>query len=81
MSAASWSSTTPACPRHACPFDLRYRGPDGQVYQSLASLRPVAGRILMFPPWLLQSVHPYHGTKERISVAMNANVIAQQRTM
>lgn len=58
------------------PFDLRYRRPDGQVYQSFSAVRPVAGRIVMFPPWLLHSVHPYHGNQERISIAMNANAVA-----
>jgi uncharacterized protein (TIGR02466 family) len=58
------------------PFDLRYRRPDGHVYQSLSAVRPVAGRIVIFPPWLLHSVHPYHGDQERISIAMNANAIA-----
>jgi uncharacterized protein (TIGR02466 family) len=58
------------------PFDLRYRRPDGQVYQSLSAVRPIAGRLVMFPPWLLHSVHPYHGPHERISIAMNANAIA-----
>ena len=58
------------------PFDLRYRRPDGQVYQSLSAVRPVAGQIVMFPPWLLHSVHPYQGDRERISIAMNANAIA-----
>ncbi len=59
------------------PFDLRYRRPDGQVYQSLSAIRPVAGRLLVFPPWLLHSVHPYHGDQERISIAMNANAVAR----
>ena len=57
------------------PFDLRYRRPDGQIYQSLSAVHPVAGQILVFPPWLLHSVHPYHGDQERISIAMNANAV------
>ena len=57
------------------PFDLRYRRPDGQVYHSLSAVQPIPGNLVMFPPWLLHSVHPYHGEAERISIAMNANAI------
>lgn len=58
------------------PFDLRYRMSDGAPAQSLFSVRPSSGRLLMFPPWILHSVHPYHGSRERISIAMNATTIA-----
>ena len=57
------------------PLDLRYRDPDGNVAQSHIVLRPVAGRIVMFPPWLMHSVRPYHGAAERLSIAMNANAV------
>lgn len=58
------------------PFDLRYRRPDGRVAQSQMPVRPIAGRIVMFPPWLYHSVRPYRGTGERISIAMNALAVA-----
>ena len=57
------------------PFDLRYVGPDGAVAQSQTHLRPLAGRLIMFPPWLMHAVRPYRGTAERISIAMNANAV------
>jgi uncharacterized protein (TIGR02466 family) len=57
------------------PFDLRHKDSKGQLQQSFYPLPPVEGRIVMFPPWLYHSVHPYHGVRERISVAMNANAI------
>jgi uncharacterized protein (TIGR02466 family) len=56
------------------PYGLRYRRPDGQPADSQLSVRPISGRIVMFPPWLYHSVHPFHGTGTRISIAMNANV-------
>lgn len=59
------------------PFDLRYRGPDGKVAQSHVAIRPVAGRLVMFPPWLMHAVRPYNGAAERISIAMNANAIRE----
>lgn len=58
------------------PYDLRYRRPDGAAQQSLVPVAPVSGRILMFPPWLLHSVHPYVGRRERVSIAMNATAIS-----
>lgn len=54
------------------PFDLRYRKPDGSLYQEEHVVQPRAGTMVMFPPWLLHMVRPYRGTGERISLAMNA---------
>ena len=61
------------------PFDVRYRRPDGRASESQTAIRPTAGQIVMFPPWLLHSVHPFHGQGERISIAMNALAVAVQR--
>ena len=58
------------------PFDLRYRRPDGSPADSQISIRPTSGRLVMFPPWLYHSVHPFHGRGTRISIAMNANALA-----
>ena len=33
-----------------------------------------AGRLVMFPSWLLHQVRPYRGNSERISVAFNLTV-------
>ena len=60
------------------PFDVRYRRPDGRAADSQTSIRPKAGQIVMFPPWLLHSVHPFRGAGERISIAMNALAIPQR---
>jgi uncharacterized protein (TIGR02466 family) len=60
------------------PFDVRYRRPDGRPGESQTAIRPTAGQIVMFPPWLLHSVHPFHGHGERISIAMNAIAVAQR---
>lgn len=54
------------------PLDLRYRSPEGVLYQEKHVLRPRAGMMVMFPPWLMHSVRTYRGTGERISLAMNA---------
>ena len=59
------------------PHGLRYRRPDGQAADSQLSVRPISGRMVMFPPWLYHSVHPFHGAGQRISIAMNANVVAR----
>ena len=56
------------------PFELRYRKPDGTAADSQVSIRPTAGQIVMFPPWLYHSVHPFTGAGTRISIAMNATV-------
>jgi uncharacterized protein (TIGR02466 family) len=37
-------------------------------------LRPTSGRMVIFPAWLLHQVRPYHGGRERISVAFNLTV-------
>jgi uncharacterized protein (TIGR02466 family) len=34
-------------------------------------MRPKAGRLVMFPSWVLHQVRPYRGNVERISIAMN----------
>lgn len=55
--------------------DLRYRRPDGQVYASEVKMRPQAGRIVMFPSWLMHAVEPYRGVGTRISIAINLSAI------
>ena len=34
-------------------------------------VRPKAGRMVLFPSWVMHQVRPYRGTAERISIAMN----------
>lgn len=60
------------------PFDLRYRRSDGRAYESFYPVRPRTGQLVMFPPWLLHSVHPYHGDRDRLSIAMNVTAIADR---
>ena len=38
------------------------------------ALRPRAGRLVMFPAWLMHQVRPYHGNAERISIAFNLSL-------
>jgi uncharacterized protein (TIGR02466 family) len=37
-------------------------------------IRPKAGRLVMFPAWLLHQVRPYKGKTERISIAFNLSL-------
>ena len=39
--------------------------------QGVFEIEPKPGLMVLFPGWLLHSVEPWHGTGERISVAMN----------
>lgn len=39
-------------------------------------LVPTAGRMILFPGWLLHSVEPWNGEGERISIAMNIRALA-----
>jgi hypothetical protein len=32
---------------------------------------PKAGRLVMFPAWLLHQVRPYRGSAQRVSIAFN----------
>lgn len=38
------------------------------------TVRPKAGRLVMFPSWLLHQVRPYRGNAERISIAFNLSL-------
>ena len=38
------------------------------------TIRPKAGRLVMFPAWLLHQVRPYRGNAERISIAFNLSL-------
>lgn len=37
-----------------------------------AELQPMAGKMIVFPSWLVHWVSPYRGTRPRISVSFNA---------
>jgi uncharacterized protein (TIGR02466 family) len=51
---------------------LRMSG--GLTAGATEKVRPKAGRMVIFPAWLVHQVRPYHGTAERISIAFNLAV-------
>ncbi len=44
------------------------------ILPSARTVRPESGMILVFPSYLLHSVHMYHGERPRICVAFNAHL-------
>lgn len=59
--------------------ELVLRNQQGKPQYSQAPIRPVAGRMVLFPAWLKHSVRPYKGTRERISIAFNLMVSVSDR--
>ena len=53
---------------------LAFATPGGLTGGACEMMPPRAGRLVMFPSWLLHAVRPYHGTAERISIAFNLSV-------
>jgi uncharacterized protein (TIGR02466 family) len=53
---------------------LAFALPGGLSVGANETVRPKAGRLVMFPSWLLHQVRPYTGTAERISIAFNLSV-------
>ena len=58
--------------------DLLFRDVHGDPMQSLIAIRPVTGRIVMFPSWLRHSVRPHEGDRDRISIALNLMLTGAQ---
>ncbi len=54
--------------------ELINRYADGKPQYAQYPIRPVNGRMVLFPAWLNHSVRPYKGTRERVSVAFNLMV-------
>ena len=54
---------------------LRFVRPGRPRDEPELSMRPQAGRIVMFPAWLNHCVRRYKGKSERISVAMNLSAM------
>lgn len=54
--------------------ELILRYPDGGPQYAQHPIRPVNGRMVLFPAWLKHSVRPYRGKRDRISVAFNLMV-------
>ena len=46
----------------------------GEAFSSVLRLRPESGAMVLFPGWLKHFVHPYRGTRPRISIAFNARI-------
>ena len=53
---------------------LGYAMPGGLTGGATERIRPKAGRLVMFPSWMIHQVRPYHGTAERISIAFNLSL-------
>ena len=47
---------------------LGYAMPGGLTGGATERIRPKAGRLVMFPSWMIHQVRPYHGTAERLSL-------------
>lgn len=56
----------PGSQMHAPQLSLKGMGPELQ-----AQIEPRPGLMVLFPAWLTHSVEPWHGTGQRISIAMN----------
>lgn len=54
---------------------FRFVGDDGKPQPVQPELRTRRGDLLMFPAWLRHGVRPYHGQRERISIALNVDAI------
>ncbi len=50
---------------------FRFAGADGKVQEPIRAHWPKRAELLVFPAWLRHGVRPYHGARERISIAMN----------
>ena len=50
---------------------LAFALPGGLSVGTKETVRPKAGRLVMFPAWLLHQVRPYRGSARRISIAFN----------
>lgn len=51
--------------------ELVNRYADGKPQYAKVPIRPVNGRMVLFPSWLRHSTRPYMGTGERISIGFN----------
>ncbi|CAN5792544.1 hypothetical protein BH11PSE3_BH11PSE3_28990 [soil metagenome] len=48
--------------------------PGGLTAGATEKVLPRAGRLVMFPSWMMHQVRPYRGTAERISIAFNLSL-------
>jgi uncharacterized protein (TIGR02466 family) len=65
-------------PRGAAPAmyapNLAWTVPGGRAMGACEAIPPRAGRMVLFPAWVLHAVRPYRGAAERISVAFNLSI-------
>ena len=54
--------------------NLAFNLPGGLSIGASETIPPVAGRLVLFPAWVLHAVRPYKGTARRISIAFNLNL-------
>lgn len=62
-----------AAPAMYAPL-LAFAGPGGLAVGATETIRPKAGRLVLFPAWLYHQVRPYRGPGERISIAFNLSL-------
>ena len=48
----------------------------GKPFWGTVHFRPEAGMLLLFPSWLVHTVNPYRGERERISIAFNVRMVS-----
>jgi len=53
---------------------LAFNMPGGQSVGANEVVPPRAGRLVLFPSWILHQVRPYRGTAQRISIALNLSL-------
>ena len=53
---------------------LAFNVPGGQSAGASELIHPKSGQLVLFPSWLSHAVRPYHGDRERISIAFNFSV-------
>jgi uncharacterized protein (TIGR02466 family) len=72
-----------AAPGHALNGLLELRDPrpaavhgrlPGFMFGRALTIHPKPGLLVVFPAWIEHWVHPFHGTGERISIAVNIDV-------
>ena len=53
---------------------LAFNMPGGRSVGANEVVPPRAGRLVLFPSWILHQVRPYRGTAQRISIALNLSL-------
>lgn len=56
---------------------FRFVGVDGRLQDYQPNLNLAQGEMVVFPAWLRHGVRPFHGARDRISIAMNIDAKAR----